>query len=168
MGIRDLVPRLGRGNAPARASENSDLFSFHREMNRLFDDFFGGQGQLPTWADERGVGDLFTPRVNVLETDKEVKVEAELPGLDEKDVTVEVDDDVITISGERQDERQDKHDQWRQVETHYGRFRRVMTLPAAVEGEKARAFFKKGILTVTLPKRPQAERPRKRIAIASD
>lgn len=167
MNIRDLVPRGSKRRTPVRRVEDTDLFSFHREMNRLFDDFFSDAGLMPGWGvgHERAGG--FTPRVNVAETEKDLKVVAELPGMDEKDVTVEVDDQSITIRGERKEEREDKGESWHRVEYATGSFQRVIPLPVDVNGAQAQASFKKGILTVTLPKRPEVEGQKKRIAITA-
>ncbi len=165
MSIRDLVPGIGRRGVPAPRVEESDLVSFHRDMNRLFDAFFSGRDLTPDWSGGRWPEAAFTPRVDVSETDRALQVVAELPGLDEKDVTVEVNDEHLTIRGEKHEERREEKGEWRQVETTYGHFHRMIDLPAAVDGAKAKASFKKGVLSITLPKRPEADSARKRIAI---
>jgi HSP20 family protein len=106
--------------------------------------------------------------VDVSETDKEVKVSAELPGMDEKDIHVEMDDDAITIRGERREEKEDQGRNWYSREQSYGAFHRVIALPASVDGAKAVAKFKKGVLTVTVPKRREEQTKRKTIKIESD
>ncbi len=110
----------------------------------------------------------FTPRVDVSETDTEVTVAAELPGLDEKDITVEMEDGYLSIRGERKDEKEDKGRNWYRKERSYGTFHRAIALPAEVDGEKAKAKFAKGILTITMPKREEEQSKRKTIAIESD
>ncbi|MCE9614278.1 MAG: Hsp20/alpha crystallin family protein [Lentisphaerae bacterium] len=167
MSIRDLVPRGIKRRTPVRRLEDNDLFSFHREMNRLFDEFFSDAGLLPSGGADREGSGRFSPRVNVAETDTGLKVVAELPGMDEKDVTVEVDDQSITLRGERKEEHEDKQENWYRVEHTYGSFQRVIPLPAEVNGAKAEASFKKGVLTVTLPKRAEVEGKKKRIAITA-
>jgi len=138
------------------------LDSFNRQVNRLFDEFLGGFGVAPV---QEGASADFTPRVNVSETDKEVRVEAELPGLDEKDITVELDEDALVLRGEKKAEREEKEDEWSRVERTYGSFHRVIPLPAEVEGEKAKATFKNGVLSIVLPRRPEPESKRKTIEI---
>ena len=102
------------------------------------------------------------PSVEFNETDKEVKVIAELPGIEQKDVEVEIADGVLTISGEKKSETEDKERRF--SERYYGRFERRIPVDD-VEQDKVAASFKNGILTVTLPKSPTAQRKVKRIAI---
>jgi HSP20 family protein len=171
MSIRDLVPKIGRsrGDVPVRRREEDGLLTFQREMNRLFDDFFHGFSLAPWDRDDAvGLSAAFNPRVDVSETDTEVKVSAELPGMDEKDVAVELDDAAITIRGEKKAEHEEKNKNWARREVSYGSFHRVIPLPASVDGQKAKAKFKKGMLTVTLPKREEDQARRKAITIESD
>jgi HSP20 family protein len=110
----------------------------------------------------------FTPRVDMSETDTEVTVAAELPGLDEKDITVEIEDGCISIRGERKEEKEDQGRSWYRKEQSYGSFHRAIALPAEVDGEKAKAKFAKGVLTITMPKREEEQAKRKTIAIESE
>jgi HSP20 family protein len=161
MALRDLIS-WGREqpSVPSRRGEEvSPFLTLHREMNRLFDDVFNNigapslLGRMPAW-----------PSVEVVQSDKDVRVSAELPGLDEKDVEVLVDDDVLTIRGEKRAETEDKERRF--TERYYGRFERVIPLPFAVEEDKAEASFNNGVLTVTLPRSAKAEDRAKRIAIS--
>lgn len=146
MAVRDLIPRM-RSRLPVSRSESvNPLAAFHEEMNRLFDDF---------WRDFDGVGSSLMPssgfpRVEVIETERDVRVEAELPGMEEKDIEVLLHNGTLTIRGERHSESEDKHR--RVSERYYGQFERRIALPAEVEGDKVTASFQKGVLTVTLPK----------------
>lgn len=169
MAIRDLVPRVKGERAPARRTGGTSLLSFQEEMNRLFDDFFRGMG-LPAAPEDLQLANagVFHPRVNVAETDTEVEVTAELPGLDEKSVTVEVEEDALTLRGEKREEREEKGRNWRHIETSFGSFHRIVPLPAPVQTDKAQAKFRKGVLTVTAPKQKDAQRTRKTVAITSD
>jgi HSP20 family protein len=164
MTIRDLIP-WGRNQhtTPSRYREEPDPFmTLHREMNRLFDDVFrgfdlapfGGMGRMAGW-----------PSVEVVETDKEVRIAAELPGLDEKDVEVLLHDGVLTIRGEKKSEIEDKERAF--SERSYGRFERRIPLAWEVEQDKVEASFRNGVLTVTMPKSAQAGSPVKRIAVSS-
>ena len=172
MSIKDLVPKLGKkgDRMPMRRKDEDSLLSFQREMNRLFDDIFRGFSLAPTFAwDEDGPANAaFSPKVDISETAKAVKLSAELPGMDEKDVTVELGDDVVTIRGEKREEHEDKGKNWYRREQSYGSFHRVIPLPASVDGEKAKARFKRGKLTVSLPKKQEDKAKRKSITIETD
>ena len=159
MAFRDLIP-WGRDQSVStrRGEEVNPFLTLHREMNRLFDDVFSNFGappligRLPTW-----------PSVEVVESEKDLRISAELPGLHEKDVEVLVDGDVLTIRGEKRSETEDQERRF--SERYYGRFERVIPLPFAVEEDNAEASFNNGVLTVTLPKSAKAEDKAKRIAI---
>lgn len=161
MNVRDLIP-WGRGNgqtpAMIQSGQANPFLALHSEMNRLFDEAFRGFdapvmfGQLPSW-----------PRVEISETDKEIRVSAEVPGLEERDVEVLLADGVLTIRGEKKSEVEDKERQF--SERFYGRFARQIALDAEVEEDKVEASFKNGVLTVTLPKTATAQAKAKRIAI---
>jgi HSP20 family protein len=163
MAMRDLVPWSRGGSVPARRSEDNPFMTLHREMNRLFDDVFRGFDLAP-FGSER-VFDRLTrdwPSLEVSETDKEIKVSAELPGLEDKDVKVELANGVLAISGEKKTETEDKDRLF--SERYYGRFERRIPVED-VEEDKISASFKNGVLTVTLPKAPQAQSKVKRIAV---
>ena len=171
MSIKDLVPRFGRKEErmPIRRREEEGLLSFQREMNRLFDNFFSGfelaPGPFGSGKDSMSKS-VFSPSVDVAETDGEVKVSAELAGMDEKDVTVELGEDMITICGEKREEREDAGKNWYRREMSYGSFHRAIPLPAKVDGEKAKAKFKRGKLTVTMPKKKESAAKRRSIPIS--
>jgi len=153
---------------PARREASDQFRSFQREMNRLFDDFFSDVPLVPRWGTRELAPVEFSPRVDVAETDKEVRISAELPGMDEKDIVVEMDDEAITIRGERKEEKETEGKNWYTREQSYGSFQRVIPLPASVDGAKAKAKFKKGLLAITVPKREEEEAKRKTIAIESE
>jgi len=163
MSVRDLIP-WGRNTAASmpstmRTEPTGPFLTLHREMNRLFDDVFSGIGGVPTLAG-RGLG---WPSVEMVETDGGLRVSAELPGLDEKDVELLIDDDVLTLRGEKRAELTDKEHGY--SERSYGRFERVLALPFAVEEDKVEASFKNGVLAVTLPRSAKAPQHGRRIAI---
>ena len=127
------------------------FLSLHREMNRLFDDVFRGTG-LPAATGSQGQGDVGTfvnASMNVSETDKEIRITAELPGVTEQDIDVSLDDDVLTIRGEKKFERKDDKENFHFVERSYGTFQRSLRLPYAVDSEQVQASFENGVLTVT-------------------
>jgi HSP20 family protein len=161
--MRDLIPwNRGREMTVRRGEELNPFMTLHREMNRLFDDVFRGFEVAPFGSDrffDRAMG---WPNIEVSETDKNVKVTAELPGLDEKDVQVELANGVLAIKGEKKTETEDKDRLF--SERYYGRFERRIPVED-VDQEKVSAAFKNGVLTVTMPKAPQAQSKVKRIAI---
>lgn len=144
----------------------TDPFSQMRtEMDRLFDSFLGrgfpSMASLARFGEASGV----TPHIDVRETEKEIVVEAELPGIDEKDVSVTLHDDVLTIKGEKKSERDEMKDSYHLTERSYGSFQRAFRLADSVDPEKVQASFDKGVLKVTLAKRPEAVKAEKRIPI---
>ena len=168
MSIKDLVPRIGRKSLPTRQEEVDPFRDFQRQMNRLFDDFFGEaplaeRGRGAEWAPA-----AFLPRVDVSETGTEVQVTAELPGMDEKDIVVELQDDVLTLRGEKKSAQEEKGQNWFRREQSYGAFRRAIELPAGVDAGQAKAQFKKGVLTFTAPKRAEEQAQRKAIPIHAE
>jgi HSP20 family protein len=127
-------------------------------MNRLFDDAFHSFGVAPL-----GVGAGW-PSVEVSETDKSLKVTAELPGMDEKDIELRIENNTLMVKGEKHTETQDKDRHY--SERFYGRFERRLVLPAEIDEERVEATFKNGVLTVTLPKTDRAREGTKRIPIS--
>ena len=165
MTMRDLIP-WGRNQqtTPSRYREEGDPFmTLHREMNRLFDDVFRTFDMAPLGT-LSGVGRRAGwPQVEVIENDKDVRVSAELPGMDEKGVEVLMSDGVLTIRGEKKSEIEDKERAF--SERSYGRFERRIPLAWDGEEDKIDAAFKNGVLTVTMPKAPESQPNMKRIAI---
>lgn len=169
MSVRDLIP-WGRDNGnrtPAlfRDSERDPFLSLHREVNRLFDDVFRGFGSsLPSFNG----GSAFSggwPSVEISDGEKEIKVTAEVPGLEESDIEVLLEDGALTLKGEKRSEMQDKDRQF--SERFYGRFERRIPLGYEVKDDKVDARFRNGVLIVTLPKSEKAQSQVKRIAIKS-
>ncbi|MFO7937761.1 MAG: Hsp20/alpha crystallin family protein [Kiritimatiellia bacterium] len=169
MAMNNLLTKFrGRNDLPARRAEWEPFRGFQSEMNRLFDDFFGDFPLEPGWYGGADQAVAFSPEVDLSETDKDIIVKVELPGMDKKDVSVELDDDVIVISGEKKEEHEDKNRRWHVREQSFGTFRRQIPLPSAVKDEKAKAAFRNGILTVTVPKDKEAEPQRKMIDITTE
>ena len=162
MPVRDLIPWRSRNRSLVPRRYESPFEAFHRAFDRLFEDFFGDRDWWPLApVAER----TFTPRVDVREKDKEVVVTAELPGLEEKDVEVELTDEGLTIRGEKKQEHEERGEGYYRAERTYGAFQRFIDLPCQVDGEKAEAEFRNGVLTVTLPKLPEEQGNRKKIQI---
>jgi HSP20 family protein len=167
MNMKDLIPwNRAENKTPALYRDGDPFVALHREVNRLFDDVFRGfdqfpMGRFPSLASSRS--NWGWPNVEVSETDKEIRVTAELPGLEEKDVEVTLDDDVLTLRGEKRSESEDQSRQF--SERFYGQFERRILLGSEVEEDKVEARFKNGVLTITLPKTEQAQSKARRIAI---
>ena len=162
MAMSDLIPWGRNRNAPAaprRNEEASPFLALQREMNRVFDDFFRGfDVPLPARLGWAAGG---WPHVEVSETDGEVKVVAELPGLEEKDIEVTLQEGVLTLRGEKQAKSEGAvySERW------HGRFQRSIQLGPDVDPDKVTASFRNGVLTITVAKRPEAQRQVKRIPI---
>jgi HSP20 family protein len=167
MSVRDLIP-WSRGNDQApttyRGADMDPFLSLHRDVNRLFDEVFRGF-DTPSLFGRMRTGNGAWPSVEVSETDKDIRATAEVPGLEEKDIEVLLDDGVLTLRGEKKSETEDAGRQF--SERYYGRFERRLTLGREVEEDNVAATFKNGVLTVTLPKTAKAQANAKRIAIKS-
>ena len=156
MSMRDLIPwgrQSSHAPAPFQQGESSPFLSLRREVDRLFDDFFrmpslGFSGTAFSW-----------PNLEVIDDDREVRVVAEVPGMNEKDVELLVQDGVLTIRGEKKGEAGDKQRGW--SERWYGHFERRIGLPAGVDEDKAKAMFENGVLTITMPKSAEASNSRR-------
>jgi len=135
------------------------LFSLHRDMNRLFEDVMGG-GLTPAGG-QGGQGQIINAHMSVSETENEIRVAAELPGVKEDDIEVSLNDDVLTIRGEKKFERKDEKENFHFVERSFGTFQRSLRLPFPVNPDQVQASFEDGVLTVTLPKSAQQERTRR-------
>ncbi|HEY0330182.1 MAG TPA: Hsp20/alpha crystallin family protein [Rhodopseudomonas sp.] len=166
MNVRDIIPWT-RGNAQPLAryeGETSPFLSLHREVNRLFDDAFRGFDVPAAFARLAPLGGGW-PKLEISDTDKELKITADVPGLEEKDIEVLLDDGALTLRGEKTSETNDKERQF--SERFYGRFERRIPLDYEVAEDKVTAAFKNGVLTVTLPKTERAATRSKKIAINS-
>jgi HSP20 family protein len=146
--------------------------SLHREIDRLFDDF--GMGlRWPFGRSLFAAEPLFQrelawpkmPAVDVIESEKGYEITADLPGMDEKNIEVKVSDGVLTMKGERQEEKEEKKKDYYLQERSFGSFQRSFELPESVDADKIEASFKKGVLTVKLPKKPEAQKPAKKIEV---
>jgi len=152
MALRSLIP-IGRERGVARFAE--PFTSLQREIDRLFDDFTRGWPTMGWPAADR-TAELM-PSMDVAETDKEIEITAELPGLEEKDVQVNVADNVLTIKGEKKSEKEQKEKDYRMFERSYGSFSRTLELPAGINPDNIKASLANGVLKVTVPKPAPAQ-----------
>ena len=147
--------------------------SLRREVDRLFEEFDRGSWRLPFrrsafdadpfWRRELTLA--ATPAVDIVEKDNAYEISAELPGLDEKNIEVKVSNGTLTIRGEKQEDKEEKKKGYYLRERHFGSFERHFRIPEGVDADKIDARFKKGVLTVTLPKTPEAQKPEKKIEV---
>jgi HSP20 family protein len=132
-----------------------DLVSIQDRMNRIFEDAFRGSSRTGA-EDDWSLSGSWAPAVDVFEQDGNIVMKAELPGVDPKDVDIRVENNTLSLRGERKVDKEIKRDDYHRVERAYGSFARTFTLPSIVDTEKIKADFKDGILKVTLPKREEA------------
>ena len=152
MNLRSLIPFRGNGNL-ARP-ETSMFGALHREVDRLFNEFSRGFGTVASQANVNLV-----PSINVSETDKAIEITAEMPGLERKDVEVSLDDNVLTIRGEKkiEDEKKDGKRNHHLIERSYGVFYRMLELPPGIDPSSVQATMSKGVLKITIPKPVRSE-----------
>jgi HSP20 family protein len=157
MNLKSLVPF---GNGGTRAAPPTNMFgTLHREIDRLFDDFTRGSLGL---IGPQGQANLM-PSIDVTETDKQIEIAAELPGLERKDVEISLEDDVLTIRGEKKIEtkkEEDKDKSYHVSERSYGVFYRMLQLPHGVDPKTVQATMSNGVLKITIPK-PAGTQPTK-------
>jgi len=149
--------------------------SLRREVDRLFEDFDRDFWRVPfrrsafdiepLWRGELAWG--AAPAVDIVEKDKAYEITAELPGMDEKTIEVKLADGSLTIKGEKQEEKEEKKKDYYLHERHFGAFERCFAVPEGVDTDKIEASFRTGILTVTLPKKPEAIKPEKKIEVTA-
>lgn len=159
---RRLIP-FGFGTSSPDRPGTSLLAQLQREMNRVFEDAFSGFG-----APAIG-GTIASPRLDISESDNELRIRAELPGVSENDIQVELADDVLTIRGEKKSESESTDDQesYHMIERSFGSFARSIRLPFAVNPDQVQASFKNGVLTITIPK-SAAQQKAHRIQVQAD
>jgi HSP20 family protein len=133
-----------------------ELDSLQGDMNSLFDRFF--EGRTPN-----GMSRRWLPAMDLVETDNHLVLRGDLPGMTEDDVNIEIKDNVLTVSGERKAEHEDKGEGYHRVERSFGSFSRSLTLPQGVDAEKVEANFDKGVLEVRIPKPSEAKPTRVQI-----
>jgi HSP20 family protein len=170
MHIRDLIPwSRRRQDVPARSNggrpdggraEGADpVFALQANINRAFEDFWRTFNLPMVGGFGTDVASVAAPRIDVRETDNAIEVTAELPGIEDADVEISIDEEALTIRGERKVERQEGGEEGGYVvrERGYGRFERVVPLPDGVDIDSAAATFKNGVLKITIPKTAEAQ-----------
>jgi len=166
MDLKTLMP-FSRTNLQ-RTAEGDPLFSLRRELDRMFDDFTRGFGLGLQRPDvESG---YLVPRMDVAETDKGLELTAEIPGIDPKDVSLDLSEGVLTLKAELATEKEEKDEKrhYHLIERRTGSFLRRLTLPFEPDADKIDAKFDHGVLRVTIPRSPKAEAETKKIPIKGD
>lgn len=158
--------------APSSPLEWRPFESLRNQVDRLFRDFEVGFLQSPPYRDvdnfwRRDLAFPVTPAIDIVEKDNAFDLTAELPGLDAKNIALSLADDVLTIKGEKKEEKEEKTNDRYVSERRYGSFRRSIQLPASVDAAKIEANYKSGILTVTLPKSAEAQKKQTVIPITT-
>lgn len=166
-GIRDLIPKSReREVVGGRRSFEHPLMTVQREIDRAFDEMWrlfdvgGHVTETKGW--------MVSPRIDVADTEKEVVITAELPGLEEKDIVVDLSDGLLIIKGEKKAEQEKRETGYVYSERSFGSFERRIPIDADILDDKTTAVFKNGVLTVTLPKDPAIHREGRRITISAE
>ncbi|HET7885784.1 MAG TPA: Hsp20/alpha crystallin family protein [Bradyrhizobium sp.] len=158
--------------APPSVLEWRPFENLRTQVDRLFHDFEAGFLQSPLYRDvenfwRRDLAFPVTPAIDVVEKDNAFEITAELPGLDAKNIELSLSDDILTIKGEKNEEKEEKTKDRYVSERRYGSFRRSLRLPSSVDAAKIDASFKSGVLAVTLPKSAEAQKKQTVIPIAT-
>jgi len=132
-------------------------------MNHLFDD----RAPRWPWRSESQALSAWTPAVDVYEDPEHLRLTADLAGLDPKDVDIRIENNVLSLQGERKIQKEEKQENYHRIETRYGTFSRTFTLPTSVDGDKVRAEFKNGLLNIYLPKREESKPKQIKVKIES-
>ena len=151
------------------SSFDSPISDLHRQIDKLFDDTFKGIGfsNLPTTGFSSWPNDVdFRPSLNLASEDEKYTLTLEAPGIAEEDISIDVKDDILTIKGNKLEEKEDKDKHFYRMERRYGSFQRVLALPADVQVDDIHASMKNGLLTVSLPRNVHAQTDTKRIPIS--
>ena len=177
--MADIQVSKTASNAPATAANapmaepeagRHPLLTLRQEMDRLFDDFLGGFSltrglDTDPWRRLRGALGTTYPTVDATETDKDYQIAAELPGMTEKDVEVTLANGMLTVKGSKNEMKEERKQDYLMSERRYGSFQRNFEIPESVNADQISATFAKGVLTVTMPKSPEAQKSEKKIQV---
>src|SRR5260370_26818068 len=132
-------------------------------MNRLFRESYSPEG-----PEEALTTTGFAPLVDIYEDEHNITLKIEVPGIDEKDIDVRIENNTLTVHGERKIEKEEKEENFRRVERQYGSFTRSFTLPSSVDSEKVQAHYDKGVLKIALPKKAEAKPKQIKVSVGSE
>jgi len=139
-----------------------ELYSLQNRMNRLFEEQYGGKSE-----DSLTTAGAFVPPVDIYEDEHSIQLKLEVPGIDEKDLDIKVENNTLTVSGERKFEKEEKEENFRRVERRYGSFIRSFTLPNTVNTEDINASYDNGVLNIRLAKRAEAKPKQIKVSVGS-
>jgi len=167
-----LPSKAGKSSAPS-IQTGHPFDNLRREVERLFDVFSGGFGTVPFRSSVFDSGPFWgrelswptAPAVDFTDTEKAYELTAELPGIDEKNIEVNVANGILSIKGEKQEDKEEKKKDYYIRERNFGSFERSFQVPDGVDADKIEAGFKKGVLTITLPKKPEVQKAAKKIDV---
>ena len=174
------APATREETSPTSAKESAwrPFWDLREEIENLFDDFYHGNALAPFRRRRLGSGLTASglaatgslPQLDVIDKEDEIKIVAEIPGVSEKDLEVRVTDSTLTLSGEKKEETEkgDKDGDYYMKERRFGAFRRSINLPEGIDQDKIDAKFKNGVLTVHLPKKPEAQHPSRKIEVKAE
>jgi HSP20 family protein len=150
---------------------HDSVLQIHRDIDRLFDQFFRGfnlpmRGGFDAFSALEG--NLLKPRVDLSATDNEYLLTVEIPGVSEKDVSVDISNGAMTIKGEKKLEKEDKDKDYYRIERSYGSFQRVLSLPEDVDQDNIQATFKNGVLSIAMPRKALPKGEVKKVAITAE
>jgi HSP20 family protein len=160
MAIMSRRPRTGL----APLSSDMDPFRSLSDWQNQFNRFASALAPF----DQEELGSAYIPDIDISEDEKGIHVKADLPGIDPKNVDVNIEGNILTLRGERKDEREEKQENYRRVERTFGSFSRAFRLPETADTEKVGAHFKNGVLSIDVPIKPDAQRQAKRIEIQAE
>jgi HSP20 family protein len=146
-----------------RYQPNREFSTIQDRINTLFRDFYAPEGR-----DESLTTTAFAPPVDVYEDEHNITLKIEVPGIDEKDIDVRVENNTLTVHGERKFEKEEKEENYRRVESQYGSFTRTFTLPTTVDSENILANYDKGVLKIQLAKKAEAKPKQIKIGVGSE
>ncbi len=155
----NIIPRKRNNGLGVRRLFDEPFELMGNRMSSFFDDFFEGFGTEL---------EAFSPRMDITENEKEFSVALELPGVSEKDIHLSLEKNCLTIEGEKKEEHEEKEEGYRHIERSYGSFRRVIPLSTEIDESKVKAAFKKGVLTIKIPKSKEAKKIAKDIPIENN
>jgi HSP20 family protein len=163
--MKNLIPwNWSHRSLPLHWVKNPALDLWSSNWDELFNSFSQGLNLFSTGSDTPRTRS-FSPRLDLEEDEKKYVLSAELPGMDEKDIDLSIENQVLTIKGEKKEEKEEKTGNYHHVERHYGSFCRSFEIPEGVDLDKIEALFNKGVLKIDLPKTPQAQKVVKKIAV---
>lgn len=166
MAQENVNPMKKKEQLAQRHEHENPFFALQHRMNRMFDDFLGEPFDIFGWRENMPAANMLP--MNISETEKEIVITADLPGVEEKDLDISVTKNELVIRGEKKQETEEKNKQYHRIERSYGSFTRTIALPPGIDESKVNAELKKGVLKLTIPKSPEAVAEKKKIQIKTE